>query len=398
MIVYSNIFYSARFNTGGSLIKHTLKGLLHDFRMAVKSKSRVYNYPFIKGREMFYVKTYNQYRSLYPVSSNVDNSILVTERDNFFNKGVGVVKLNYSFSLKKYLFLIRALWRRELTPSYASSVLTKFHVYKEWMNLLSQNKPHSIIVSNDHSPPIRALVLAGYQLKIPVFYLQHAAVTEIFPPLHFRASFLFGQHSYDTYKKKEYLMGQVFLTGNHMIEITEDDLVDNEKIKNIGVAFSLKDSVGEVSELISFLTNTNNSYNYIVRAHPREKRDHSILQKLANKSVGESTIDFCKRIDVLISSDSSIMLEAALCNVRVIYLNMNHYELNDSYGFVKNGLAEKVNSREEIPTLLHSDRKPGKYYYRKRAKYYDASIGSFFEFNSLIQTSNLLNREISLQK
>ena len=44
-------------------------------------------------------------------------------------------------------------------------------------------KPKAIIYANDHSFYSRILIKHAEELNIPCFYIQHSAVTEIFPPI-----------------------------------------------------------------------------------------------------------------------------------------------------------------------------------------------------------------------
>ncbi len=52
----------------------------------------------------------------------------------------------------------------------------------------------------------------------------------------------------------------------------------------------------------------------------------------------ESMIDYLDSIDVQISNDSGVHLDAILGGVRTIAYNLSHYEYGDNYEYLKNGL------------------------------------------------------------
>ena len=94
-----------------------------------------------------------------------------------------------------------------------------------FINILSKTKPKLVIVSNDHSLNCRSLRLAAQILGIRTLYIQHASISNIFPPLEFDYALLDGLVSYKKYVscyeknknnnrvKKNAIKCKVLLTG-----------------------------------------------------------------------------------------------------------------------------------------------------------------------------------------
>src|SRR5690606_28826483 len=72
-------------------------------------------------------------------------------------------------------------------------------------------KPAVLIQANDHSPSRVALSMIMKGLGVPRVYLQHAEVTQHFPPLDFECSVLRNEQSRDTYEAIGPLHGQVYV-------------------------------------------------------------------------------------------------------------------------------------------------------------------------------------------
>src|SRR5690606_18182252 len=94
-------------------------------------------------------------------------------------------------------FILRQIYLRKEIPNYRFLILiySTFHLYTFYRSLLDFYKPKNIFFSNDHTPAARALLIAAKDLSIKTIYLQHAAVSTIFPPLNFSLSLLDGQYS-----------------------------------------------------------------------------------------------------------------------------------------------------------------------------------------------------------
>src|SRR5690606_16182909 len=100
-------------------------------------------------------------------------------------------------------------------------------------------------------------------------------------------------------------------------------------------------------------------------------------------SQNESSLAFLKEMDIVIAGNSSLLLEAACMNVLPLQYDFSNYDahLRDYYGFIRNGLAIHCSSIEEIIHKIDSVDFADYENIRARAKAYDASIATDYEFN-----------------
>ncbi|MDX5435658.1 MAG: hypothetical protein LPK03_00580, partial [Pontibacter sp.] len=90
----------------------------------------------------------------------------------------------------------------------------------------------------------------------------------------------------------------------------------------------------------------------------------------------QSVFEYLQGIDMLVSGNSGIHLEAVLLNVWSVYYNFNpKEELHDYYGFVAQGLVEEATSYNTLqPSIAQGiAHKPEVY---RRASYYHATVGT----------------------
>src|SRR5690606_33507240 len=67
--------------------------------------------------------------------------------------------------------------------------------------LIKLTKPERLWLSNDHTYVNVAFLYASKKLRVKSFYLQHASVSDMFPPLNFDLAFLDGKIALNIYSK-----------------------------------------------------------------------------------------------------------------------------------------------------------------------------------------------------
>jgi len=235
-----------------------------------------------------------------------------------------------------------------MTPAY-------YCVFKKILRESCQIK--MIVFSNDHFTINRCLLEAANGLCIKTLYVQHASVTEKFPPLHFTYSFLDGIESYEKYKMIGDIRGQVFLTGSPRFdELLSYTGVTKEYV--IGVALNMLDNCDKVLELCNYLK-SNVSEKIIVRPHPRMGDEFNPLLFESNgiaisNSVQESSFAFLSKIEYLIANESSIHLDAAMIGVPSLLFNFSDNEIRDWYSYIKKGLIKVCCDYEDVVNHLNS--------------------------------------------
>lgn len=232
---------------------------------------------------------------------------------------------------------------------------------------LSKKQIINVIVSNDHSPANRALIAVAKLHGHRTIYLQHASVSSIFPALNFDISFLDGMSSYKTYieceknkNKLEYFLEKrrVYLSGQK--KQLNINLV--RRANHIGLAVNVHDELVKIEEIINIVHSA--GCKIVFRWHPGSKKEmvdvyKSICQKyecFTSDPIVEDLSVYFSTLKVIIANNSSIHMEAALAGVIPIYWKLSSDNIFDYYGYVKNGLAKHVNSKEDIFEFISEEK------------------------------------------
>jgi hypothetical protein len=246
-----------------------------------------------------------------------------------------------------------------------------------FLDLLSVIKPAFVIQSNDHSIGNRCLRLAAETLGIKTVYMQHASVSNLFPPLEFDYAFLDGEDALKKYVacRQSWMSIQrqnanvsnvtVFLSGQQKkIAITSS--VD--KAFCVGIGVNILDEFSCLKIILDVLNGKGVSC--IVRTHPGQSS--AFLYELGNyttqnkyvqflDSKTSSLSDFFGRCSILVAANTSLHLEAAIAGLPTYYQEFSRLvHKSDYYGFVKSGLSAHLPadiatmSVEEIMSLAIS--------------------------------------------
>jgi len=273
---------------------------------------------------------------------------------------------------------------------YYDLLFTVNGTYEECLRLLKNKKPKAIVFTNDHLIIARSLLLAANKLRIKTYYVQHASVTQYFPPLEFSYALLDGEDAYLKYKQCGNINSEVKLVGISKFDSYINNVNNNKRIYNVGIAFNLVDEIESVEKTIAKIKENHPDLKLIVRPHPAEQRNLKLLNDVyISNSMRENSFDFIKKIDCLVSGDSSIHLEAVLLNVYSCYYNFNVSQRFDYYGFVKNGLIEYIENIEDLNKRL-TELKVSKPDTQKKSKFYNEAIGTDYYGNSTNKISEII--------
>lgn len=357
--------------------------LLRDFARYVRIRKAVAR-PDFKAKKIVYANTYNNYSALSFLVDHYKDAVLATD-GGFVGKmghAVNVRKYLQSYRrLDKYIFLLYLWIHPKYRVTHFDRIRRDYGFIDSFVNLLRGNEPVCIFISNDHFPTSRALILACRKLGILCIYIQHASVSVFFPPLRSSHALLYGKYSADIYSGIPDSEGKIIPVGNHRFDGFKEAILNKSATGKIGVAYNTRDEIGRVKELCDYIASSFGKENVVVRGHPADKREFDkSYQKSA--SLGESSLDFLKAIDVLVAGNSSILLEAAAMNVEPIQFYFwdvpSHFV--DYYGFIKTGVAREARTKEEIVTQIGLFLKDSKSTARQRTKLFDASVGETYEF------------------
>jgi hypothetical protein len=256
-------------------------------------------------------------------------------------------------------------------------------LYEVAFAVLKKYRPKCLILANDHSEKQRALLNAAKQLNIPVIYIQHASISDFMPPLDFDLSLLEGQDAWDKYKKLGKIQGEVRLIGMPKFDSFMRHRNTSKTVQNIGICSNLFDNQAGITRQIKTIQSKFPTKKITFRPHPADKRHFEIPDSVVISTKSEGIFDFLKRQDLLIAGSSSVHLEAVLLNVSSIYFEVSPMQKNmqDAYGYVKNGLIEQANDLEDLVDKIEREIKNRQPVFQK-AQYYNALVGTESEGKS----------------
>jgi len=260
---------------------------------------------------------------------------------------------------------------RELVGKRLNGFLTIYFWIPFFFVALRRLKPKIILCSNDHNSANRSLLAVANYLKIPTAYVQHASVSSRFHKLEFNYSFLDGKHAYDAYLECENNTHDapdnnnrkrwVFLSGvKRPLTLTSIKGGDNDMV---GIAFKEADGISEVLQLSQYIVQTGRCV--LLRYHPATSQSAiNALNKFAKESGASVTLnspyacpvnEYLGLIDTVVASNSTMLLEAAMVNVKSIYYEFRPAVTPDYYGYVEKNIAFQAGSPEAVVELINGE-------------------------------------------
>ncbi|MCC9167265.1 hypothetical protein [Pontibacter harenae] len=354
----------------------------------------------LQRKVWLYVVSQNNYDSLSFIAEALPHAVLVAGQNKSIGKYANDVKrislrkkIIYYYKFLPLLFQFLKQ-KKHITLRFYDLLFDAIGFYEVYLQKLRKYRPTCVVFANDHNPDARAMLLAAKKLGIKTAYIQHASVSNLFPPLMFDLNLLEGHDSLDKYKLCGPIAGKVELIGMPKADKYVPLRNHNTSIKTVGIGSNLMDLIEELERLLVQLSAAFPTLQFILRPHPRDNRDFSFLKSIgSNISLSDSrtapTFEYLSQIDLQVSGNSGIHLEAVLLNVWSIFYNFNPKEnLQDYYGYVANGLVDTASNTASLADLLrqHLHNKPKVYH---RAKYYNATVGTHYDGHS---------SELALQK
>lgn len=371
----------------------------------LRRKHHIIRHSELKEKSWFFVDTLNQYNAIKPIYEGLKGkAVIVTNNHSLYLSNINSIYYLDFFEAKKFvlkypIFLINLLLISvKDTFKYIDYLTLHFGISECAVKYLKFYNPKSVIFSNDHNPYCRAFLLATIKMQIPSVYIQHASVSQLFPPLAFKYSLLDGKDSLNKYQKINPISGQVVLVGipkfDQYISLRRNII----QINAIGIGYNTFDDIEKINELVSALSIQFPNKKIIVRSHPSDSRKVA-LEKFLNVSVSDSarqnSFEFIGNIDLLVCGDSSLHLEANMLNRPCLYYRSSESNMFDYYGYLSNNIMVYVESTEHIIEFVNSYKfiSPGPFVH---SKYYNEAILSNFEGHSTENIKNYLIEKLNL--
>lgn len=259
------------------------------------------------------------------------------------------------------------------------------------IKMLDYYKPKVVVLANDHTEMNRCLMNESNAKGVNTLYVQHASITEKFPPLHFSYSMLDGYDSFLKYKEIGDLRSVVYLSGG----VRFDAIQRNKNSRRlVGVAMNTIDDEAIVKETCLIIKSIlKEGENVILRPHPM--MDQQYWNSWCNEnhiefssSREENSFIYLSRLKLLVSNQSSIHLDAAMCHTPAVVYNLSNSSVFDHYGYKEKGLVPEVESIEELKEFLNDIEDYE--YNEKIVKYFNSSYKAPFEGKVAPLIANLI--------
>lgn len=218
-----------------------------------------------------------------------------------------------------------------------------FYIYLLAFTSPGATWPKALVLANDHSPTNVALSMVFKGLKIPRIYLQHAEVSEAFPPLDFDHSVLRNTRSLEVYLSMQETHGATYIlprTTNIAVNVIQVPLKEPIKVVIYPTARLLGSGIRlTIEKLLS-----NPLVDEVaVKEHPNASA------RVADW-VSDDRLQFLSEIPayphVAIVGNSSIAVEL-VANGIPVYHNFDFDPVTrDYYGTVRAGLMQEVRSED----------------------------------------------------
>jgi SAM-dependent methyltransferase len=259
--------------------------------------------------------------------------------------------------------------------------------------LLEIMRPGLVLLSNDHSMRMRTLARAASDAGIETAYVQHASVTDGFPPLGFDLAFLDGRDAARKYDLPGSGGTLAFLTGIAKADGARREARGRSHIATVGVCVNALDPTDDVHRFVTRFAELAPDYRLILRPHPSDARawGADTTLEISNPHT-EAPFEFLDRVDAIVTGPSNIALEAALVEVLPIFFDFAG-SARDHYGFVRNGLCATAESAEDAVAVLR-DYGPHAPQF-SRARDYCATIGTTHDGRSAELVASLLHEHLA---
>lgn len=356
--VYSSMLWLLK-NIVVTLFKSPLR-----YKIAgIKAYSHLYD-----RKILFHLPSLNNIRSLRNVINSVrkekDNVVVVNNIGDYETYPVlcmNIISLCYLPVLWKGFVKLNQRDRKLVCFYMQHFVYTPGFVWF-YDRMLRQYKPECVVLSNDHTYITKPLELLCEDYNVPCLYVQHASVSYAFPELHFSHSFLDGVDALNKYNSEgKCSKGEIILLGACRYDALSEYRMKRKKFRRgcIGIGINEVDDNRIADEVCERLLQYFPDIRIKIRMHPAMKKSPFVFSNkeriIYTCATDESIIDYLDSIDLQISNDSGVHLDAVLGGVRSIAYNLSHSSFGDNYEYVKNGLLYLADGIEQLFRFVENE-------------------------------------------
>lgn len=215
--------------------------------------------------------------------------------------------------------------------------------YFSWRATFEQVRfflPRALVVANDHSPNQVAASMVADEFGIPRVYVQHAEVSESFPPLDFELSVLRNRLSRQIYLDISSLGGEACIVSRNNTPFIKPVVQQDQEGKvEVGVYLTAQVEWPQVRLLLETLERNKAISSVFIKPHPGMD-SHAVRGKLGMPVSIESVIP--ARPHVAVVPNSSVVVELLHAGIPVFqYFSLDSVK-DDYYGFVSQGITQQL--------------------------------------------------------
>jgi hypothetical protein len=366
----------------------------------------------VKNKIIFFHISNNNYLSLEPVFAQLKSEgAMLTVNTRLRDKGNFVslwrAYVNSFLKIPQFLsYYHRATSDdRKVMFAFMDHILLSLGYLSFVAWYLERYLPKAIVIANDHVFFTRILVEMAKKKNIPTFFIQHASAYDGVPKIFVDLALLEGQHAKEKYLEKGSNSQRIKLVGIPKFDPYFGKINENHQIQRLGFCTNRSMDFQETKETLTYIRQEFPNLKIILRPHPTAEpsgKYAQIIQQLglaysnANK---EPAFLFLQDVDVVISGNSSILLEAAILNVVPIYIFSDNtkrfysHDRFDKYDYVKHKVAYPINNHQELLRILtsFSQTKPD---VRENVKIYCDTIATSYDGKSAVLAKEIITKTI----
>lgn len=276
------------------------------------------------------------------------------------------------FSINDFKFF-KLNWFRICNLFFIEKIL---HDIKEKNNL--------VVIANDHSIYNNFIINWCKFNGLKTMYMQHAPVTEKFPPLRCDFNILFSKSSLDIYSKISKINVHYKLISDiRLIKYLELSKRVENNTRSILICTNQLDYINEVKKYVDYFHNLD--YKITIRKHPADRRNWSFSNTFA------STDDLYNDLlnnNIVLCNETALILEGIISD-KLIY-KCKFSEFFDNYGYLKDNLVLKEYTNLELLNIDINNKFVS--YDKSILPYYIGDLNNYRnhikEINKLINSNN----------
>lgn len=209
--------------------------------------------------------------------------------------------------------------------------------------------PKIVVVANDHTPEAIAFSCVAKHLRIPRVYVQHAAVSSIFPPLDFEAVVLMDMRSLKVYQKIGPLPTDTFIVPRRRFQPQKQQVLGRGEKISVCIYLGLPErtNLKNVAAAIRELGRNPGVSRVALSWHPRA--DEELIPEFP---LFQQISGIWEVPHVALVGNSSVSFDLLEANIPQLKLFALDHIVDDYHGLVADGVLAEVGIGELFGDLV----------------------------------------------